>query len=58
MAIYSCYRHGEIEVKYLDLPTFGEFSVVAPCPGNGPAHTMVLQVEKKRPALTNEGGRP
>ena len=47
MAIYSCYRHGEIEVKYLDLPTFGEFSVVVPCPGNGPAHTMVLQPEKK-----------
>ncbi len=47
MAIYKCYRHGGIEVKYLDLPTVGEFPVVAPCPGNGPAHTMVLQPEKK-----------
>ncbi len=48
VAIYKCYRHGGIEVKYLDLPTVGEFPVVAPCPGSGPAHTMVLQPEPEK----------
>jgi hypothetical protein len=48
MAIYNCYRHGKIEITYLDLLTFGEFRVVAPCPGNGPAHTMVLQKEPEK----------
>ena len=44
---YRCYRHGRIEVTYLEIGEHGDFPVVAPCPGGGPAHTMVLEPEKK-----------
>lgn len=48
MAIYLCFRHGKIEVVYLELGELGIFPVVAPCPGEGPSHTMILQpVEKE-----------
>ncbi len=47
MAIYRCYRHGRVEVTYLEIGKYGDFSVVVICPGGGSEHSMVLEPEKK-----------
>ena len=49
MAIYKCARHGLIKVEYLEIGEYGTFPPRTFCPGEGPAHPMLLE-ERPEPS--------